>query len=395
MKLDLAPFEPAMPEPVRALLAEAGADAGARSDAGSAVGKTLHYFTQWASPEAVVRDAAGTVAVALATEEAGTLVRGVVGTLGQEALLFLRDPASGNEDHPPRATDYRLPADVDEAWIWKGAVFDVDPRRLTIDLIDAHTHPYHRLADGTLIADAAPLLDVERSGTGIGMALTMVKGPLADQRSLIGPLCRDHPWLVPLAWIEPTTDTAAEAEAMLTAHGFKGLKFHPTLSAYDADGPLMDAFLAVAQKLHVPVQLHCATDSHATPERLAALAKRFPEVPIVMVHTELGASDKQHALGAVQALPNVYAETSWTSPDGALLAMQLLDSSRTLFGTDATVDGREQFTKRSVSDGKGGWITISEAVAQVRTRAHPDACANWARLTAVRLYDLRFKPLFP
>ncbi|HEY3444873.1 MAG TPA: amidohydrolase family protein [Myxococcales bacterium] len=370
-----------------------GGDAGARPDAGSSTGKTLHYFTQWTGPEAVVRVGSGTAVALLTVEESGSLVRGAVGVLGEETLLYLRDPVSGNEDHPPRATDYRIPADVDEAWIWKGAVFDVDPRRLTIDLIDAHTHPYDRRPDGTLVADAAPLLDVERSGTGIGMALTMVKGPLADQRALLVPLCRDHPWLVPLAWIQPASDTAAEAEAMLAEHGFRGLKFHPTLSAYDADGPAMDAFLEVARRQRVPVQLHCATDQHATPERIAALARRFPDVPIVMVHTELGATDKQHALGVVQALPNVYAETSWASPDGALLAMQMLDSSRTLFGTDATVDGREQFTKRSVADGKGGYLTIPEAIAQVRARAHPDAYANWARLTAVRLYDLRFKPL--
>jgi hypothetical protein len=118
------------------------------------MGKTLHYFTQWSQPEAVVRAGAQTVAVALAAEEVGVVARGEVGVRGQEALLYLRDPASGGEDHPPRAVDYRLPADLDEAWIWKGAVFDASTRRLTIDLIDAHTHPYDRRPDGTLVADA-------------------------------------------------------------------------------------------------------------------------------------------------------------------------------------------------------------------------------------------------
>lgn len=360
-------------------------------DAGPRPGtKTLHYFTQWASPVAVLE---GGATVTLATEEAGVLARGEVGDVGQETLLFLKDPASGNEDHPPRASDYRIPADVSEAWIWKGAVFDVDPRRLSLDLIDAHTHPFDRQTDGSIVPDTGPLLAVERAGTGIGLALTMVSGTLAEQRAMIGPLVRDNPWLVPLCWVEPQRDGAADVEAMLTVHGFKGLKFHPTLSAYDADGPLMDAFLEVARQRRVPVQLHSATDEHAKPERVAALARRFPDVAVVMVHTELGADDKTHALDAIEALPNVYAETSWTSPDGALLAMQRLDSSRTLFGTDATVDGRAHFAKQSVSDGKGGWITVLQAVEQVRSRANPDAFANWARLTAVRLYGLRFAPL--
>jgi hypothetical protein len=72
--------------------------------------------------------------------------------------------------------------------------------------------------------------------------------------------------------------------------------------------------------------------------------------------------------------------------------MQMLDSSRTLFGTDATVDGWQHFTNKSIADPSGQYtLTIPDVIAQVRARANADAYANWARLTAIRLYDLRFK----
>ena len=60
---------------------------------------------------------------------------------------------------------------------------------------------------------------------------------------------------------------------MLTEHGFKGFKFHPTISAYDADGPLMDAFLAVARKHRVPVD-GLAERRHALEQEVARLQTR-------------------------------------------------------------------------------------------------------------------------
>jgi hypothetical protein len=367
-------------------------DAVAPEDRDSAkpAGKRIHYFTDFQKPEVRVRVGSSVNVTPMSSEEPG-LSFAQAGEAGREMVFFLADGATAAEDHPPGGNDYRAASDLDELWIYKGTVFDVDPRSLIIDLIDAHTHPYNRAADSSIVSDPAPLLAVV-AAQGIGLALTMAEGPFAEQKSLVGGLVQQHPWLVALLWIEPATDSPAKVEAMVRDEGFRGLKFHPTISAYDADGPLMDGFLQVASKYGVPVQIHSATDSPSTPERIAALAKRFPDVKIVMIHTELGALDKNHALSVIQSLPNVYAETSWTNVEGIMLAMQLLDSSRVVFGTDATVDGYDHFTKTSIADASGQYtLTIPKVIEQVRAKVGADAFENWARLNAIRLYGLRFK----
>ena len=73
--------------------------------------------------------------------------------------------------------------------------------------------------------------------------------------------------------------------------------------------------------------------------------------------------------------------------------MKVLDSSRTLFGTDSTVDGYQQFTKKSIANPSGQYVyTIPVVMAQVKQMVHPGAWANWAYLTTIRLYSWRFRP---
>jgi Tat protein secretion system quality control protein TatD with DNase activity len=352
----------------------------------------LHYETDFAAPVARVRTPSGDRDV-LFTIIADGLLYAELPRAGTALHFHVRDRVTGREDRPPGGGEYLLPGDLDQVWLAKGTIFDVDPRRIPDLLIDAHTHPYERAEDGGLRWDPAPLCSALRDER-IGLALTMLAGPLAEQRSRLVELCRREPRLVPIVWVEPLRDSPAEVERLLERDGFRGIKFHSTLSEYPIDGPAMDGFLRLAAKRGFPVQLHTAIDENARPERLAALARRHPEVPIIMVHAELGAADKSRTLELVRGLPNVYVETSWTNPESVLATMDAMDSARTLFGTDASVDSYEHFDKKSIANPRGEYVySVSDVVAKVREWAHPDAFANWARLTAIRLYGLRFGDL--
>ncbi len=353
---------------------------------GGAPGKVLHYRTDFVDPRVVLSD--GRTLPLLPERDAW--VRAVdLGPAGAELRFSLRDAADGREDHPPGGGTYRMAADLDEAWLDRGTLFDVDPDTLDLDLIDAHTHPLARQGGG-FVYDPAPLVG-QLAQRGFQRALTSQEGPIEWQRSVVGDLCRNNPILVPLVWVDPTSQTAAEVEPLLRDAGFRGLKVHPVVDDFPADDARMDPLCVLAARYQVPVQLHSSTDDVASPSRIAALARRHPTVAFVMVHTELGALDKGPALATIRDLPNVYAETSWVGPDSILQILDTLDSSRCLLGTDATVDGWQMYTNRSIPDANGNYVyTVPAAIEEVRRRAHPGAFANWSHLTAIRLYDLRF-----
>jgi len=359
-----------------------GLDGSVQADAGIP-GKQLHYFTTFTAPSVV------TAGDSVPMTFVGGLATAEVAAAGTEVSFHVRDGVSGDEDHPPGGGSYHWPADMDEAWLWKGALFDVDPRTLTVDMIDCHTHPYKRTATGFEYDHGALVTLLPEQG--IDLAITMHRTTLAEQRTQVGALAAAYPWVVALVWVKADVDDVATVEAMLRDDGFRGLKFHPTVHDYPADGTKMDAFMEVARRYQVAVQIHSAIDDNAKPERVAALAQRFPDVKIVMIHTELGAHDKTHALNLIKDLPNVYAETSWANPESVLQAMEVLDSSRVLFGTDATVDEYEQFSKKSIANPQGQYVySVLDVIQRVKAEAHPDAYANWAWLNAVRVHGLRF-----
>lgn len=195
---------------------------------------------------------------------------------------------------------------------------------------------------------------------------------------------------MPIAWPRLGADRAEDVEPLLDA-GFRGLKFHPHVDQRPADDPAMDPFLALARRRRVPVQVHSAADDPSRPERVAALAARFPDVPVVMIDTGLGVEDRRAVLELARRRPNLYLETSWLPADWVVAAMEAVDSSRTLFGTDTSVDGPGHWARRSLSGPAGsGSRNVPELLASVRARVPWAAFVNWTRLTAVRLYRLRF-----
>jgi hypothetical protein len=264
----------------------------------------------------------------------------------------------------------------------------VTPIHSPCQIIDAHTHPYGRDAEGSLVWDPSSLIGVLPEN-GISLTLSSIRGPLTDQYQWMSDLCRKHPWILPLVWFSPGRDKAEEVGNLLN-QGFIGIKTHPSRDKFEVDGDVMTPFMQLAEQRKIPIQIHCAADSFCHSGKIANLARKFPSVKIVMVHSELGSRDKTGVIANCRGLQNVIFETSWVGPEAVLHILSSVEKDRVIFGTDATTDQWEHFQKRSLPDAAGNYIyTIPDMIAKVRAAVTPDIYAAWTRLAVLKLYRLQ------
>jgi predicted TIM-barrel fold metal-dependent hydrolase len=149
-------------------------------------------------------------------------------------------------------------------------------------------------------------------------------------------------------------DPAAPGARPWTRRLFVGLKLHPEMNAVFADAPAMDPYLRFAARHGYPVVAHCDGQvDEASAPRLLALARRHPDVPVVLYHTgfqgphEPAIAAAEAALGLAGEGPpaNLWLETAQLPPAAALEAVERVGAGRVLFGTDATFYGRGHYAR--------------------------------------------------
>ena len=156
---------------------------------------------------------------------------------------------------------------------------------------------------------------------------------------------------------------------------FIGLKFHPEGLELEADSELYDSYLQFAKEKNIPCLFHSdrtnnhtypdgtvvAKSKYSTPEQIYNLAKRHPDVPVVMAH--FGGPEKEDIEAAVDVImkgaknndAKLYADLSWVDIDnyteGKRKMQNIIDAikklknspfgdltNRIMFGTDAPID---------------------------------------------------------
>jgi uncharacterized protein len=217
--------------------------------------------------------------------------------------------------------------------------------------IDIHTHPFYR-DDARGYEGAAELLRRARSHgivhvVALGDVLAFGRSPDAKQIRRINDetaeLMRRHRGFVTgFCYLNPTLGAKAVRDEVerRAAQGFKGIKLEIANNARDLSmRPVMEA--ARAHRLVVLQHAWSMTkirqrSFHTDPEDVATLARRFPDVRIIMAHLT---GDGVRGVLAVRDCPNVVVDTSGAAPEAGIVefAVQQLGAHRILYGSDVPI----------------------------------------------------------
>lgn len=220
-------------------------------------------------------------------------------------------------------------------------------------IIDVHTHPIFFGAGrkekeiNQLVAHGRAL-GIERM---ISLGDVLRYGDRPDEKQLVklnnenGRLQELHPdYFVGFCYLNPTLGelpVMREAERCVTKFGFKGIKLEIANNAAD---PCMRHVMKAARTFNIPVLQHSwssvnfgpGQENHSDPDDTAGLARRHPDVNIIMAHL-VGVGFR--GVLAAKGLPNLYVDISGAFPEDGLVeyAVEHLGPDRVLFGTDLPI----------------------------------------------------------
>ncbi len=221
-----------------------------------------------------------------------------------------------------------------------------------LKIIDIHTHPLffeegENPADTALKVSRARALGIERM-VSLGDVLRFGGQPDAKQTRIINDGTMRVMERAPEFWIgfcalNPLLGEKAvktEVERCVGGMGFRGLKLEISCNATH---PALRWVMEAARQWDVPVLQHSWSQTimkkrkaHSDPEDTCALARRWPEVNVIMAHlTGCG----YRGVKAAKGLNNLWVDTSGGAPEAGLVeyAVAELGASRVLYGSDAPI----------------------------------------------------------
>ena len=217
--------------------------------------------------------------------------------------------------------------------------------------IDIH---HHFSAPGTMPADDEMSQSVRLAGHyGIAKVVTLGDVPRIDdvpnQSPKVIRAANDYTLAAMARWPDhcigfcflnpenPVDFLMEEMDRCLVAGGMRGVKLWAAVNAIDSrNDPIMERL----STLGAPVLYHAwynMTGSYiwheSTSADIANLARRFPQVPIIMAH--LGGCRERGVLDIVDT-PNVLVDTSGSQPETNLVeyAVNQLGPQRVIYGSD-------------------------------------------------------------
>jgi predicted TIM-barrel fold metal-dependent hydrolase len=135
-----------------------------------------------------------------------------------------------------------------------------------------------------------------------------------------------------LCRVDPNAEGAvAEAMRCLDA-GAAGIKLHPRSDAFGLPHPVVEELVALAATRRAPVLFHAGRGIPNLGLAAADLARRHPDVRIVLAHA--GISDLGLLAGPAAELPNLLFDTSWWMAGDLLSLLTTIPPGQILYASD-------------------------------------------------------------
>jgi len=195
--------------------------------------------------------------------------------------------------------------------------------------------------DGTV---SGLLRSMDRAGVERSVICSIATAPKQVESILNWSLSVQSQRIVPFASVHPDTEDMAGAVRRIAESGLLGIKLHPMYQGFTLDDSRMWPCYEAVQQCGLVLTLHCGRDfafppedMRARPERVLAVHRAFPDIPLIATH--MGGWQMWDEVARCLAGTGVYLETSYSldrCPDATRAAiMAEHPRDRILFGTDS------------------------------------------------------------
>ena len=212
-------------------------------------------------------------------------------------------------------------------------------------IIDGHHHIGRKASLGEFSGDDL-IRKMDREGVAMSVVMHFVstlrsQDDFVRANAYVAEQVEQHPdRLAGAIAVDPRNgDAALDQIEHYHRAGFRAVKLQPILHGnYAVDGGVVDEVAGLAARLALPVVIHSdSANNVCSPWAIAALARRFPETTIVLLHLGLHPDGMRRVPAVVLETPNVVVDTSQT-PDFPDLVyadpVRVLGADRVLFGSD-------------------------------------------------------------
>ena len=207
-------------------------------------------------------------------------------------------------------------------------------------IIDADVHISPTPQGGNSVTVDELLRRMDRAG--VERALTWLqppyeRGEVTQGNAYVYQAARAHPdRIVGFGWTDPSLGVERakdEARRCVEEYGFPGVKLNGAQNDFVIDDPEISLpVIETIAALGVALALHIGADAYERthPSRAGAIARRFPELPILMVHMGGAAFHdlSRAAIETAQACPNLTIVGSAVRPIPILRAIKTLGAER-------------------------------------------------------------------